>query len=96
MEARGVWAMRYRLGVGVCLTGKSVGPDWCESGSLGILQCEWGQRQALTVEGDCHRDAEHEALVGISSQWGNRERSVQCGPTELRGEVIPTPVREYG
>ncbi len=35
MEARGVWTMRYRQGAGVCLTGKSVGPDWCESELLG-------------------------------------------------------------
>jgi hypothetical protein len=35
MEARGVWTMRNRQGAGVCLTGESVGPDWCESELLG-------------------------------------------------------------
>jgi hypothetical protein len=59
-----------RLGVGVCLTGKSVGPDWCESGSLTILQCEWCQRQALTVEGGGQSDVEHEALVGVTFALG--------------------------
>ena len=59
-----------RLGVGVCLTGKSVGPDRCESGSLTILQSEWCQRQALTGEGDCRRETEHEALVGMTFAVG--------------------------
>ena len=69
-----------RLGVGVCLTGKLVGPDWCESGSLTILQSEWCQRQALTVEGDCQSDIEHEALVGITFAVGESREICSVRP----------------